>query len=453
MAQLLQHKRSFFLSVVLSLLAYLFLAYFHSREDFFLFIFLMAVLFFAYFILLKYPPQNGQFLFYTGLLFKGVFLFSTPVLSDDFYRFIWDGQLLLNGQNPYALLPAEVNLDFSNKELLLTQMNSPNYYSVYPPVLQWVFAFVVTLAPSSISASIGIMRSLIILADLGTFFLLTKVLKRLDLPPSKAFLYFLNPLVILELVGNLHFEALMIFFSMLAIYLIVFFRSSLLSAFSLSLAFLTKLIPLLLLALIFQRFNFKKYLIYFSYFCIASIAISYSLMDTQLILHLVDSLELYFRNFEFNASLYYLLRWIGFQWKGYNLIQSLGPILALISAIAFFYMLVWRKSANWQAAFRALLLSLTLYYLLATTVHPWYLSFLVFLACFTELSYPILWSALVFLSYFTYSNPGFEESTLLLTLEYAATISLMLYELKNGGRISIYFKELLYLPMNQSLGK
>ena len=43
-----------------------------------------------------------------GLVFRLIILISTPNLSQDFYRFFWDGQLILNGFNPYLNTPNQI---------------------------------------------------------------------------------------------------------------------------------------------------------------------------------------------------------------------------------------------------------------------------------------------------------------------------------------------------------
>ena len=63
----------------------------------------------------------------------------------DYFRFIWDGKLFVNGFNPYLYLPSEIlNTDIA-KTAGLTQelydgLNSPKYYTVYPPINQLIFS-------------------------------------------------------------------------------------------------------------------------------------------------------------------------------------------------------------------------------------------------------------------------------------------------------------------------
>ena len=68
-----------------------------------------------------------------GLLFRLVLLFSTPSLSDDYYRFIWDGELISNGNNPYEFKPVDQEFDSPKEAVTLKdrtydKMNSKEYY-------------------------------------------------------------------------------------------------------------------------------------------------------------------------------------------------------------------------------------------------------------------------------------------------------------------------------------
>lgn len=109
-----------------------------------------------YLLLAFYPTfywfikqKNKLFFFSLVALAMGLRLLligAEPVLSDDFYRYFFDGQLVGKGLNPYAALPGDW---FTNGileknvywEILLDKMNSPNYYSVYPPLHQLFFGW------------------------------------------------------------------------------------------------------------------------------------------------------------------------------------------------------------------------------------------------------------------------------------------------------------------------
>ena len=151
------------------------------------------------------------------------------------------------------------------------------------------------------------------------------------------------------------------------------------------------------------------------------------------------TIRLWFRNFEFNGSFYYIIRWIGYELKGYNIIRQWGefsPYL-IVSLIAFFSF--WSKKTNYQQLFNGMLLLLSCYYFMSSIVHPWYIIPLVFLSLFSSYSYAVIWSVLVFVSYVTYAHPSFQENFILIGLEYGLVLSVLFYELNKGRPLLKHF--------------
>ncbi len=259
-------QKSFFLYFLLLLcgVGYYILAYQTSREYFVQLLLLFIFLFAAYFVSYKkFSKTHFNYLLIAGIVFRILLLFSIPNLSDDVYRFIWDGGLAANGINPFSHLPIEIMqmppVTGITKELFV-QLNSPHYYTVYPPVLQSVFWLAAKLFPINVFATIVFLKCLIFLVELITFFLILQLLKKLSLPRHLSLLYILNPLVITELTGNVHFEGVMIFFVLLS-FLLLLKSNWQGSAIFLGLGVATKLIPLLFLPLIVNRLGWKKGLI------------------------------------------------------------------------------------------------------------------------------------------------------------------------------------------------
>jgi hypothetical protein len=235
-------------------------------------------------------------------------------------------------------------------------------------------------------------------------------------------------LVIIELTGNLHLEAVMLLFLVLAIYLLVL-KKQVYAAVSFGLAVGVKLLPLIFLPLLIKRLGLAKSMIFYATVGATVVVLFLPFYSVDLIPNFFSSLRLYFQTFEFNASLYYLLRWIGYQLTGYNIIATLGIVLAIATFLTIIVIAVREKTVTWLSLFQGMLMCLTAYFLLATTVHPWYITSLVLVSLFTSYRYPIVWSAVIILSYSAYRTVPYSENLWLVAVEYVVVLSCMGYEL------------------------
>jgi len=103
------------------------------------------------------------------------------------------------------------------------------------------------------------MRLFIIAAEVGTLLMMQSILKKNQLPLKNILYYALNPLVILELTVNLHFEAVMIFFLMASIWYLGQNKMAW-SSLSFGLAISSKLIPLIFIPLLIKRIGFHLFI-------------------------------------------------------------------------------------------------------------------------------------------------------------------------------------------------
>ena len=192
-------------------------AVFANQDNFTISFSLYSLSFFAFFQLWKIREDLSWRNINITLIITGALLIPiTPNLSPDYFRFLWDGQLILDGVNPYAYTPAELIKEdwLANstyyQELFkgITQLSKENY-SCYPSINQFYFA-ISNLFSNSIWINLMVMRVLI----MGTLILLYKytkrILKALKKEEKGVLLIFFNPFVLQELVVNLHFEGVMI---------------------------------------------------------------------------------------------------------------------------------------------------------------------------------------------------------------------------------------------------
>ena len=193
-----RENKAFVLLAIVSLLLYFFFGYHLERTQFSKFLLLYSGLFASYIYLIKKNEFSFRTLLGLSILFRLVFLFSIPNLSQDFYRFIWDGRMLFEGLNPYLTLPETfINLNTSpvnQAAELYAGMGELNgsHYTNYPPMNQLCFYIAAIFGNKSILGSVIVMRILIILADIGIIWFGKKILEKMKLSAHSIFLYALN---------------------------------------------------------------------------------------------------------------------------------------------------------------------------------------------------------------------------------------------------------------------
>ena len=446
--------------VLTSLLFYWSFAYDLTRVDYIKLLSLYTALFFLFYKIIQLYKHNLKLLTWIAFSFRAVFVLAIPNLSQDFYRFIWDGRMILEGFNPYLFTP---DFFLSNGEFPIAQAQelydgmgslSAGHYTNYPPLNQLCFFIASLFAGKSILGSAFVLRLIIIAADFGTLHFGRKLLEQLKLPAHKIFWYILNPFIIIELTGNLHFEGVMIFFLVWSLYLLHAGKWKL-AAVIFACSVSIKLIPLIFLPLFWQWFtkgnvmmnktkqstSFKeiatsltprndiiKLIGFYAIVGITTILLFLPFYSSQFITNYAETVGLWFQNFEFNASLYYIVRGIGFLFRGYNEIAVIGISTAIIVFMFVLGIAFFRKNTTTIQLISAMLFALSFYFFTATTVHPWYVATLLLLSVFTKYKFPLVWSFVIILSYLAYINNDASENLWVIALEYAVVYSVFVYE-------------------------
>lgn len=453
------------LLILISFILYYIFAYHLARTNYLLLLCLYFSLFAIFYKLVSSFKNNIKTLIFIAFGFRAIFILAIPNLSQDFYRFIWDGRIILEGFNPYLFTPesfiGQDEFPISKAQQLFNDMGTLNasHYSNYPPINQLCFTIAALFANKSVLGSVVLMRLLIIAADFGTFHLGKKLLNRLNLPLHHIFWYVLNPFIIIELTGNLHFEGVMIFFLVLSLYLLHLGKWQW-AAVVLGLSISVKLIPLIFLPLFFQWFassslsnrtsttpvnvstNYGRdsslllrmtRLISFYAIVISVVLLLFTpFYSSEFINNYTETIALWFNNFEFNGSLYYIAREIGYCFRGYNEIAIIGKTIPYLILLFVLLMTFFRENKTTQQLITALLLSLSFYYFTATTVHPWYIATLLILSVFTHYKYPLVWSLFIILSYLAYLNTNKadkSENLWIIALEYLIVYGVFIWEI------------------------
>lgn len=157
-----------------------------------------------------------------GLLLRTILFFSTPMLEDDFYRYLWDGAVTAQGLNPYRYSPEQAQGDDATDELtqlagesgkIVKRVNHPSLRTIYPPTAQAAFALAYWLKPWSLNA----WRLVLMMFDIATAALLVALLHQCALRVACVMIYWWNPIVTTQLVNVAHMDGVILPFVVAAL--------------------------------------------------------------------------------------------------------------------------------------------------------------------------------------------------------------------------------------------
>jgi hypothetical protein len=303
-------------------------------------------------------------------------LFALNLLpSDDVPRYIWEGRILLEGFNPYAVPPDDPRLE-SFRDETYPGINHKDMPAIYPPLTQYIFALL-----SRITRTTEGFRLFIGLVELLCLFVMFRWLRYLSLPRERLLIYALNPLVIIGIAGQGHLDALQILFLVLGLYLYARKREG--SGMVLvTLAGLVKFLGFFALPFLIRRRTVK-----YVPLCAAVIFLSYLPFFFLEGAFSLGNLGVYLGRFEYYSLTFGPLRWL-FGTKGAHAVTALILFTALIS--------LWLTRTRPESSIPPFLFLLTL---MGTTVHFWYLAPLLALSL-VRYSRPLIGLSLLFMPYF-----------------------------------------------------
>ena len=431
--------------IIIGLICCAYQGYFIERSSHSVLISSFGLMFLSYFWLQKTKEIRWKEILWIGISFRLILLFSTPWLSQDFCRFFWDGEIQLLGFNPYEFSPNEL-LSSDQKSLFsktlfdgMGELSQSNY-SNYPPVSQWLYTVLAFVSNGKLFYMIIGLRLVHIVADVGLFFIGTDLLKKLKLHKKNIGWYFLNPLVIIELIGNLHGEGLMLLFLLFAVFMLT--ENRLLNAgIFMAMGVGAKLIPLFFLLILIYPQKWKDRFYFLGSFSLSSFVIWGPYLSVLMGGNYWLTIRLWFDTFEFNGSIYNLIRSIGYQIRGYNIIKIIGKYTPFFVMGMVFIFSILKKNDTLSRRFKSMLFLITTYFFISTTVHPWYVITPLLFCVFTNYRFALLWSATVTLSYTSYGIHEFYTNPLILFLEYLPVYLLLILEIsEKDNRIKAFVR-------------
>jgi hypothetical protein len=315
-----------------------------------------------------------------ALLMRLAVLGQPPTLSDDLWRYLWEGRVVVAGHDPYALAPAAPELAALRDALVHPRVNHPSIAAIYPPLAQVGFALV-----AWVHGGVGAWKAWVLLHDLALCVALAWWCTRRGGSPWDALVYAWNPLVIVEYAGSGHHDPTGLLWMVLAL---AWARGRpVASALATSAAVLVKLVALPLVPLLWRDWTSRARLV-------ASAVLSVALGCYVWASRGVDS----------------GLRAFSSRWRHDDalfgpLVSSLGGpltrgvvVLVLVALVGW---LVLRRVAPAQA----MRLGLRTGLLLGPVVHPWYLGWVIALEPLAPSAAWLALSCTVTLGYGVFAPP------------------------------------------------
>lgn len=138
-----------------------------------------------------------------------------PWLSDDVFRYLWDGSLLASGINPYIHAPAAAELTtFRNNNSDLYALLDYRYITtIYPPLAEYIFTLATSIGRLFTPVWQGAYwswKALLLVSEGIGVWCVWKALEHLKRSPVWLLAYLCIPLSVVEIAGQAHLDGLLL---------------------------------------------------------------------------------------------------------------------------------------------------------------------------------------------------------------------------------------------------
>jgi len=270
---------------------------------------------------------------------------APPLLSDDLYRYLWEGVMGLGGYNPYLHAPDMLP---GIADSLRTRVNHGYATSIYPPGAHLWFQAAASMDPRP-----SALQGLTSLVDVLNVALLLRLCRQRGLGRLPAWIYALHPLPVLASASGAHIDVLCLCFALGACAVVAPHRKTAL----VTLASWIKLFPVMLLFPVWRSSRSVGFWITFGGTSLLVLAQNSLLRDAGW--KSVQSLLLYANHWSFNGLLY---PWLAPIFGG-----ATRPILVALAACAVLWVL-----RNNRDMLTILGLVSVVFVVTSPTMHPWY---------------------------------------------------------------------------------
>jgi alpha-1,6-mannosyltransferase len=337
---------------------------------------------------LEHTPESRNsvwLLVAAGIIFRITLWPLVPTLSNDLYRYRWDGKAQLHGLNPYLAQPDDPSLAplWNTSDPYESRMPATDMPTIYPPLAEQVFKYTARYLPATVAFKLPME-----LCDIIVMILLAVWLRSEGGRAYQLAIYAWNPLVIVEFAASGHSDALALA-ALVGAFVIIKSRRTL-STLLLAAATLLKSFPILLFPLWLRRNGWPRSARAWLEGAAAGAFALICAWPYRAALHQIPiTMATFERNWQDNnASLYTLLKIFS---DSHEFAAGIGVGVTVGLAI-------WtalRKIEPTRAAF--LILGSILFF--SPNAYPWYFTWVIPFLCFNFNAAWLLLTILQFLSY------------------------------------------------------
>jgi hypothetical protein len=304
---------------------------------------------------------------------------ASPLLSDDIYRYLWEGRVQTYGGSPYAWSDrADAGKWVPYHDELWRRMAHKTYTGVYPPLWQLAARAVV-----SVDHSVAAMKAFAVACEVCLWGALWLILRRRELPPSRLLVAAWSPLALVEIAGSGHNDPFGLVFVALALLALDHGRGAL-SAAAAALGFCAKLLPGFVALSWVRRYRLRDGLAAVAVAALVSLPYASDGAD------FLRGLDAY-GSWRFNESLLALL-------DAFAPGRLAATRLATVLIVAFALLLAVRRVDPTRAGFAVAVASIAL----SAHVLPWYALWLLPWLVLVESPAALLFTGTVALAYLVY---------------------------------------------------
>jgi hypothetical protein len=138
-----------------------------------------------------------------AVLWRAALVVAPPLLSDDVYRYVWEGRIQHRGGNPYLWTDRPESPRWMPlRDAVWQGVNHKGYTAVYPPVWQ-----LLTRGVTALGDSVRLMKAFLVGCELLAWAAVARLLALRGLPRGRLLMLAWSPLALVEIAGSGHNEA------------------------------------------------------------------------------------------------------------------------------------------------------------------------------------------------------------------------------------------------------